>query len=142
MSAPKVEILEHTADLAVRITADDYRSLFVFVPKLVYNLIGQIVIDSQADSLEEKLSLKSADWEELFHDWLTEILYWFEVREIIFENCEFSILKPERLDASISCRKIDIYSSKIHTEIKAVTYHNLRIEEKNNKIEANVIFDI
>ncbi len=139
---PKMEILEHTADLAIRIIANDYRELFEYAPSALYSLIGQIVIDTKNDIRQETISLQAGNWEELFHDWLSEILYCFEVREIVFEKCDFIVLKSEHLKANVECGKIDIRKSKIITEIKAVTYHNLKIEQKDEQIEANVIFDV
>ena len=142
MCKPKVEIIEHTADLAILISAKDYYELFSCAPSVLYSIIGHIEINECTNPQEETISLQAGNKEELFHDWLTEILYYFEVRQLIFEECLFSVLKAERLESHIKSRKIDIHKSKIITEIKAVTYHDLKIEEKDGNIQARVIFDV
>ncbi len=142
MNLPRYEILEHTADIAIKIIAQNYISLFEYAPVALYSVIGDIVIDKNIETKRETITLKADSWEELLHDWLTEILYYFEVRELIVKQCNFSVLKPEYLESDLKLGKIDIRKSKISREIKAITYHNLKIEQKDNLIEANVILDI
>ncbi len=134
-------LIEHTADLGVRIKARDYNELFVSAPKILYELIGEIVV-LENEVKEEKIILKANDWETLLHDWLSEALYWFDVRERVFEDIRFEILKETYLEARITPKKLDLEKTVIRTEIKAITYHNLKIVQTTEGIETTIIFDI
>lgn len=141
MSNPKIEMLEHTADLAVRISAANEIELFELGAAAVYELIGPPV-PAEGEAKPCHLLLQAGGEEELFHDWLAEILYWFQVRQTFFERFDFETLRPTLLRATAHGRKIDVEKSTFHVEIKAVTYHHLRIEHRPQGLTATVIFDI
>lgn len=137
----EVTLLEHTADLGVRIHAADFTALFVSSPQVVYNLIGTPLPlkDSEETS---RLTLKASGWEDLFHDWLAEILYWFDVRQVLFQQCTFSVLRENHLEVEVRSARLDVENSEISTELKAVTYHELKISGTSSGLEATVIFDV
>jgi SHS2 domain-containing protein len=141
MQKQKIEILDHTADLAIRIHAETTEELFRLGAAAVYQLIGR-PIPSEGGPKPYSLALKANTAEELFHDWLAEILFWFQVRQIIFESFDFAVLDAGHLKATAQGRKLDVENSEIHVEIKAVTYHNLHIERSADGLTATVIFDI
>lgn len=141
MQEQKIEVLDHTADLAVRIAAESERELFELGAAAVYQLIGRPV-PAEAGSKPYPLALAANTREELFHDWLAEILYWFQVRQIMFEEFTFDSLDHYRLRATAQGRKIDVAKSEIRVEIKAVTYHNLHVEQTPEGWTATVIFDV
>jgi len=141
MTESRIEILDHTADLAVRIRARDDRELFTLGAQSVYRLIGEAV-PSEAGPKPYRIGLQANGEEELFHDWLAEVLYWFQVREIAFESLTFETLSPTALKVTVLGRKIDVEKSEFRTEIKAVTYHGLAIERSSEGVTATVIFDV
>jgi SHS2 domain-containing protein len=141
MGNPNIEILDHTADLAVRFRAPDDRGLFELGAQGVYQLIGQMV-PGEGKSKTYRISLNANSWEEVFHDWLSEILYWLQVREVMFDRYEFEILTDKHIKATATGKKIDVEKSTFHVEIKAVTYHNLRLEKGPEEVTATVIFDV
>jgi SHS2 domain-containing protein len=141
MTREKIEILEHTADLAIRINAVDTRELFELGATAVYQLIGEAV-PVAGESKVYSLSLQANNREELFHDWLTEILYWFQVRQIVFDRYDFDVLRSTHIKVRAEGWKIDVEKSNIHIEIKAVTYHSLHITQDGEGLTATVIFDV
>ncbi len=141
MFEDRIEILEHTADLAVRINADDEQELFALGAAAVYQLIGQLV-PTEAPSTPYRIALQANTREELFHDWLAEVLYWFQVHNILFDRYHFEAMHPTSIKVTAEGRKVDVERSNIHIEIKAVTYHNLTVQPRANGWTATVIFDI
>lgn len=137
----KIEILDHTADLAIRLHAENNHHLFELGPRGVYEALGKIVAQ---DTPTEKytLELKAGNQEDLFHDWLVEILYYIQVQKILFERFDFETLSSTYLKAIGEGRPIDPGRTEWVTEIKAVTYHHLRIEHTPRGLIATVIFDI
>ena len=69
----------------------------------------------------------------LLVDWLSELLYLFEVDEIIFS--EFRIEKIVKTKEGFSLKgkasgvPIDLSRHKFDTQVKAVTFHDLEIEQ-------------
>ncbi len=141
MLEPKIEILDHTADLALRLQAPDERSLFQLGAVAVYQQVGRIV-PGTGESKIYRIALKAGTWEELFHDWLAEILYWLQVREIMFHRYDFEILNETHLKSVAEGKKIDVEKSAFQCEIKAVTYHRLKVEKIPEGVTATVIFDL
>jgi SHS2 domain-containing protein len=137
----KIEILDHTADLAIRIHATDDRHLFELGAKGVYQAIGKVVAED-ANSQKYTLELKAGNQEDLFHDWLAEILYYVQVQRIIFDRFNFETLSSTYLRIIAEGKPIDLSQSEFEAEIKAVTYHHLRIEHTPEGLNATVIFDI
>lgn len=140
MGSGRIEIIEHTADIALRIHGERREDLFEQGACGVYQVLGRLVgTGSQQD---HRIVLKAQNLIYLFHDWLSEILYWFDVRQTIFESFEFSVLQDQRLEAQVKGRKLDVDSSNIQTEIKAITYHKLDIETHPDELVATVILDV
>ena len=141
MAEQKIEILEHTADLAVRLTAEDQMQLFKLGAKAVYQLITENIC-LEGEPKKFPISLQANNIEELLHDWLAEVLYWFQVRQIIFDDINIEILTPTHLKIRAQGKKLNVEKSSFHTEIKAVTYHNLQVEKNQQGWTATVIFDV
>jgi SHS2 domain-containing protein len=141
MLDPKIEILDHTADLALRLQAPEETSLFTLGADAVYQMIGALV-PGKGEAKTYRIALNAGAWEELLHDWLSEILYWLQVREIMFHRYTFEVLTKTHIKATAEGKKIDVEKSAFHCEIKAVTYHHLKVEKKPEGVIATVIFDV
>jgi SHS2 domain-containing protein len=137
----KIEILDHTADLAIRIHADNDHHLFELGAQGVYQAIGKVIAKDTACE-KYTLELKAGNQEDLFHDWLAEILYYVQVQRIIFERFDFETLSSTYVKVIGEGRPVDLDRTEFEAEIKAVTYHHLQIEQTPKGLDATVIFDI
>lgn len=96
-------------------------------------------IDPSPSASHEDVRLSSV-WEDLLHDWLSTILYIFSVERLI--PVDYVIrFDSDRLKARISLRVYDPEKDGGEIEIKAVTYHGIRIEKRGGEYVAQVIFD-
>jgi SHS2 domain-containing protein len=136
------EFIEHTADLGLRIYGKNIKSLFQNAAQSLF----EIIIDSrsQAESLEE-ISLEAENLEELFVAWLNELIslffaYKFLPSEYFIEIEERDNLKI--LKSRIKGANFNPSENKIKMEIKAATYHNLKVVKTDDGYMAEVIFDI
>ncbi len=82
----------------------------------------------------------------LLVDWLSELLYLFEVDEIIFS--EFRIDKIEKTGEDFSLKgkasgvPIDLSYHKFDTQVKAVTLHELEVEQdETGRFRVQVVVD-
>ncbi len=134
------EILEHTADLGIRVQADDLNSLFAEAGRALFSVIVRNLEDVRAtDTLEFAIQEKETDF--LLLDWLGELLFTFESRGLLLSN--FSVTIDENgLAARAQGEPIDGTRHQLEHEVKAITYHGLRVEPTDNGWMAEVILDI
>ena len=88
-----------------------------------------VIIKQKADNLEE-----------LLVNWLNELLSLSATKELIFFKFKINKLDKNNLEAEVSGYEIKNY--KVNTEIKAATYHQLKLEKNPSGWSAEVIFDV
>ena len=133
------EVIDHTADVALKIYGKDLKELFINAARGLFSFIVDINTVTSKDRIIIKLS--ADDVEELLVTWLNEFIFHFSAREFIPK--EFNILKIDTtiLEAEISGEWLDPKKHKILTEIKAATYHELKVSKIEQGWQARVIFD-
>ncbi len=135
----KYKILEHTADVGIEAEGRTLEKAFENVASGMLSLM----IDPEKVSEKESYSLKvkGRDEKELLVAFLSELLYKYEVNDILPKRVDISLLTNKDLKAEVYGEKIDLKRHTIDTQIKAATYHQLAIE-KNKNWRIRVIFDI
>ncbi|MDP2941166.1 MAG: archease [Candidatus Omnitrophota bacterium] len=134
------ELIEHTADIGIRVKGKDLKQLFKNAALAMFEIIGErknkelpgqetIAIEQSAQGLDE-----------LFVNWLNELLSLSATKELIFSDFQIKNLDQHRLQAVAAGSSIKNY--RINTEIKAATYHQLKIERSKGGWVAEVIFDV
>lgn len=134
------ELLEHTADLGIKVWGDDLKELFIHSASAMYELIADI--DAVKPAVSVEVEAEAQDKDELLKNWLSELLYYFNVKDMLF--CEFSIkeLDERRIASVAKGEKIDKKRHALIHEIKAVTFHSLKIEKEDNSYITDIIFDV
>jgi SHS2 domain-containing protein len=134
------ETFEHTADLGLRIRADDLDTLFAEAGQALFS----IIVDNPQDirAVEEMpCTIKGSDAEELLHDWLTELLFTFHVRRLLLAKFQVRIT-PTELTAIAIGEKLDPNRHQLGMEVKAITWHGLKVVQTPSGWMAEVIVDI
>ena len=127
--------LEHTADWALKVWAPDLPTLLITAARGMYALSG---IQTDPNSIQAKsIQLESTDAEGLLVDFLSELLFLAELEHVAAIEFETSV-NDSSLIAEIRTGNI----IKIQKEIKAITYHNLKIIQKKDLFETVIIFDV
>ena len=126
----KYEYLYHIADAKFRAFGHTLKEAFENAALALFNVM--IDTSNLLASEERNIELTSPDIKMLLVDWLSELLYLFEVDEIIF--CEFRIEKIVKTGEGFSLKgtatgvPIDLSHHKFDTQVKAVTLHELEVE--------------
>ena len=131
------EILPHIADLKLRIYANSKRELFINSLVAMFKSIRPIYIDNQ--ELQFNISVKSIDTESLLVDFLNEALYISDVHHVAFKGAIITDFSDKIITATLIGSKIRSFEL---VEIKAVTYHDLKIADNNGIWSAEIVFDI
>lgn len=134
------EIFEHTADLGLRIIAADLPSLFADAARGLTSVIVAN-IDEVRPVREIALSVDGTALDELLFDWLSEVLYTFESERLLLSQFDVQ-LTPSGLKATARGEPLDLERHALEHEIKAVTYHGLKVEQTPAGWLAEVIVDI
>ena len=134
------EAFEHTADVGLRIRAADLDSLFAEAGQGLFSLIvGNLADVRLVESAE--IEIAGSDREYLFFDWLNELLYRFESGGMVF--ADFRVQVDETgLKATVRGEPVDFDRHQMANEVKAITYHQLRVEQTPDGWLAEVILDI
>ncbi|MFH1508346.1 MAG: archease [Candidatus Omnitrophota bacterium] len=136
------ELLEHTADIKILVKARDLQGLFENSALAMFDIMGQLIEDLKQELEGAGLTItqNATDIEELLINWLNELLSLSAVNELFFTD--FKIYRLDRTSCHADIYGEDIKNYKINTEIKAATYHELKIKENKDGWTAEIVFDV
>lgn len=140
----KYEFLYHIADAKFRAYGSTQEEAFENAALAMFN----VMIDtSNMEATEEReLDSTSTDIKMLLVEWLSELLYLFEVDNIIFSR--FMIDSIEK-SGEMFCLKgkawgvpVDITRHTFDTQVKAVTFHELEVgQDETGRFFVQVVAD-
>ena len=142
----RIEIIDHTADVGIRVWGRTGSELFETAATGMMSLI----LDREAVQDREMMTihLEENTEEELLLRWLREILYVMEregmvFRDVCVEQDNFSLSDAPKyyIYATLRGEKQDSSRHGICTEIKAVTRHGLMLR-RDSEWSARVLFDV
>src|SRR5687768_6880187 len=129
------EEISHTADWSVRVWAPDLPSLFAESARAMNALAGTVT--GQGPRLQRTFKSEGSDVESLLVAFLSELVYYQEQ-----ENLAFDTFKIQLSNQQISVNMEGAQITSIDKAIKAVTYHNLKVEETARGVEVVIVFDV
>ena len=134
------EIIEHTADIGVRVYGANLTEL---LKNAALALLSLITERESVRPLEVVVfEVEAETGEELIIKMLSEILYIHEVRKMVFAEADTELTDGYSLRVKLTGEKIDPTRHELLEDIKAATYHNLKINRVNDRFMAEIIFDI
>lgn len=137
---PPFEILEHPSDLGIEANGSSMQNIF---RNAAQGLMSIITDESKIDLLQErKVVIKSIDRENLMVRWLTEVLYLYDAEKYFTGDVNFDILCDTSLKATLLGESYNPAKHELKLDVKAITYHQLKIEERNGSWLARVYIDI
>jgi len=134
------EIFPHTADAGLRVKSPDLNTLFAEAAQGFFSLIVSNLCDVEPRTRVE-FHLEGRDLAYLLADWLNELLFTFESRRLLLSRFHVRV-GDDGLKATAHGETMDEGRHTMDHEIKAVTYHGLRVEQVNSDWIAEVIVDI
>jgi SHS2 domain-containing protein len=134
------ETFEHTADLGLRIRAADLNTLFAEAARGLFSIVIEN-LDAVQPVQFRKFAIAGGDREYLLFDWLNELLFQLDAERMVF--AKFDVAVDEfGLSATARGEKLDLTRHHVGHEIKAITYHHLRVERCSDGWLAELIVDI
>ena len=131
--------LPHTADWSLRVWAADLPALFVEAASGMNTLSGAQA--APGPLVERTVALSAADVETLLVAFLSELLYLTEQERLAFDKVHVNLVESPgewRLKAKLTGAPL----VSLTRAIKAVTFHNLRIENTARGVQVEIVFDV
>jgi SHS2 domain-containing protein len=140
----KYREIEHTADAGIHATGTSLSEVFASAAfGMRYILYGDIEVVNKENIIIE---LVESNLQDLMVRWLSELNYHLCVENFLVSTIKALkiYLKNDKhvLYAILIGDHSQNYLNYLNTEIKAVTYHQLKIEKSGGKYFTQVIFDI
>jgi SHS2 domain-containing protein len=134
------EVLEHPADIGFRVSADTLPELFANAAIAMLSIAGD---PAEAGPREQyPMRVESTDLEALLVDWLSEVLYRFDGKRIAFRSFEVRHFEDTAIEAVGFGEPRDPERHHARLIVKAVTWHQLKIERRGGEWVAEVFLDI
>lgn len=129
--------IEHTADRALHIHGRNLKELLRVAAQGMNSLIITDV-SGLSTRIKKYVEVEALDTESLLVEWLSELAYWAETEMLIFSKFDLQKVTATHVRATLYGGHVQ----KLEKHIKAVTYHNLKVEKTDRGLEATVVFDV
>ena len=134
------ETFEHTADLGLRIRAPELDALFDDAARGLFSIIVDN-LDAVRPDQEATIEIQGREKDYLLFDWLSELLYRFETDHLLFSEFQVHV-DDAGLKARLRGEPVDLDRHHLAHEVKAITYHQLTVEQTDDGWFAEMIVDI
>ena len=139
-------LLDHTGDTAIEVSANTEEELMVESTRA----LSSVIIDTEAGEAprlaqSRAIELEAEDGESLLVDFLNELIFFFDSEGFLgydLEIDELSLGSPAVLRANVRGEKFDPERQVFLTEVKAATFHGVRIEREPAGLRAVVVLDL
>jgi len=132
--------IDHTADIGLLIKGKNKEQLFAEAARGMFSIVAGGRINGKLKVKSLKLEVTGPTLEELLVSFLNELLYLAEKEKVIFNRFEVEIKKIK--NRFYLQGRIKENSQVPKREVKAATYHNLKVEKKDNFWQTTIIFDV
>jgi SHS2 domain-containing protein len=134
------EELPHTADWSLRIWAPDLTRLFAESARGMNALAG--IRLAEKPRVRRLFSVSSPDVESLLVSFLSELVYFSEQDRLAFDQIHLSLDLEDSPPCHLSATLRGAPILSLDKAIKAVTYHNLKIQQTTRGYEIEIVFDV
>jgi len=137
--SPPFEVIDHTADIGIIARGSDLPVLF---SNAAAGMLSLLIEDHATQpGIAREIKLEAVDRETLLVQWLNELLYIIYTESLVLSKFDV-LIDANHLVARCAGQYVDLKSPLFKREIKAATYHNLEIAERDGEYSARIIFDI
>jgi len=137
------EFFDHTGDIGVRLQAPTAEGLFVAAAEA---LTGTLTDPATVRPIiSDTVTLEAPDLDLLLVDWLSELLYHFDVDGLLIARTAVTIRSDSgrwRLTATIDGEHLDPERHPVKVLLKAITHHGVAVVRSARGWEASLVFDV
>lgn len=140
----RFDFLEHTADVYIAAYGRGLKESFENAALAMFEVMTDTSLVSR--DLEESIEVEGDDEKSLLYNWLEELLFIFETKEILFSK-----FKVTKIDHSDSGYKLsakawgETFDSEKHVQrmgVKSITYHMMNIKMEDELVTIKFLLDV
>ncbi len=136
------EYLEHTADAKFRAHGKSFEELFRNAGRALFGIITSV--DRVKPRIRSRVRVRAKSLEALLFDFLDQLLFLLDTRGFLLHDCENARFSRGEEGLSFECDALGDHHREyeVSGNVKAVTYHGMRIEQRGSEYVAEVVVDI
>lgn len=134
------ELVDHTADVGLRLWAPTPEGVFEEAGKAVFSLICDPLTIKQVETVDVRV--EAGDRELLLAAWINELIYEFETTRALFTDFRLVELDDTHLVARVAGERLDPARHAVCGGVKAATLHELVLRKGPHGWEGFVILDV
>ncbi|HSA60261.1 MAG TPA: archease [bacterium] len=133
-------VLEHTADIRLRVSGRSFAGL---LKNAVFALTDQILDARSVRAIQSrKLRVRGSSLEELFVKVLQECLFLFDARGFAVRTLRGMRLEGDVLEGVLRGERFSPRRHGPKSEVKAVTFHGLKVKRRLKLWSAEIVLDV
>jgi len=136
----KYKLIDHTADFGIQVFGKDGKELFSNAALALFDLLTDVA--ALKGESRRRITVTGSDWPDLMVNWLRELLYLWSGNEILVKKAAIHSISENRLSATVFYEPFNPDQHVVKMEIKAVTYHQIRVTSGPAGWEARIIIDV
>lgn len=137
----RIQILDHTADIGIQVQADSLQELLIGAGRAMMRIIMEELPAAGEVTVPVRISFD--DYEQLLVHWLSELNYLLQIKKVLFLGCRDAVLTTNQLSCTVQGAAVTAGRMKWRTEIKAVTYYNILLQQQADRTwKARAYFDV
>jgi SHS2 domain-containing protein len=134
----RFQLIEHTADTGLVAYGGSLAEAFANAAYGLFSIITEVNKVREVESLS--VTVNAEDTESLLFNWLNHLIYIFDVEHLLLKSFDITDITEQNLKAVCRGEKYDPTRHRLKTGVKSATYHMLKVDSDQNKVQ--VIFDI
>jgi SHS2 domain-containing protein len=129
------ELIAHTADVRFRITSETLTTLFADALQALTTFMQPEFLD---EAVTASLEIEANDTTSLLVDFLGEALTRSHIRREAYHDVRFASLTATSLRATLAGRRVSGFGE----DVKAVTYHEAEVVQRDGRWSTMLVLDI
>jgi SHS2 domain-containing protein len=131
------EVLDHTADVRLRVWGSTREAVFANALRGLMHVLGAAGGEGTVVR-SRRVRVESDDLSFLLVDFLNEALWLAQVHRESYDEVRFPVLDDRSVEAELSGRGIVSFTE----DVKAVTYHEADVREREGGWETTLVLDV
>lgn len=129
------EIIGHTADVRLRLTADSFEGLFGEGVSGLAKLMRPIGV---GETVTRRVELAARDKTGLVVDFMGEVLTLSHINREIYTQITDILIEGQVMKGRLTGKIVRGFGN----DVKAVTYHEAEVKNENNKWSISLVLDV
>jgi SHS2 domain-containing protein len=130
---------DHSGDIGIEARGKSLEDVLVH---MTYGLFSLMHRGSVGEEIERRVRIQSNSSEELLVDWLSEVLSLSAVHGELYGTVTAEKMGEHFIEGILRGERLNPARHELRFEVKAATYHGLRLDKRGDEWVARVIFDL